>query len=114
MSKNKYKVIDRETGEEVIGVFVLDPADDPIAVASIQRYAELTPDEDLAVELNSWMESIEMLGLDMPPKCDYCGDVAKVKPSPYIGDTFRKMCKKCWNDTRKEYKNAHGEDIGEF
>lgn len=37
---NKYTVIDSETGEEVIGCFVLKPYKDPIALECLELYAK--------------------------------------------------------------------------
>jgi len=110
----KYTVIKNSTGEEVQGVFILKPESDPIAIAALQTYAELTDNETLAQDLTGWIEVMELMGYDMPPECDYCESVAKVKSSPFMADAGASMCKQCWNDTRKEYVDSHGEDIGEF
>jgi dimeric dUTPase (all-alpha-NTP-PPase superfamily) len=47
-------------------------------------------------------------------ECDYCGeDVDYTRPSPFMADTAS-MCRSCWNSTKEEYKNSHGEFIPEF
>lgn len=110
----KYLVTKISTGEEVEGVFILKPETDPIAIAALQRYAELTDDELLAGHISEWIEALEFMGSEMPPECDYCEDVAKVKSTPFLGDGGASMCKRCWDMTREEYKASHGEGIGEF
>lgn len=109
----KYQVKKLSTGEEVEGVFILKPYTDPIAIAALQRYAELTSDKLLSQQIEGWIEGIEFMGCEMPPECDYCESVAKVKSSPFMADAGASMCKYCWDDTRKEYIDSQGED-GEF
>lgn len=111
---DKYIVIENSTGEEVTEVFVLKPDTDPIAIAALQKYAELTSNKELESNLSVWIETLEMMGSEMPPKCDYCEDVAKVKSSPFMADAGAMMCRHCWDATREEYKNSNDEDIGEF
>jgi len=46
-------------------------------------------------------------------KCDYCSrSNVKVASSPYLADIgmSARMCKNCWEFTRK----SHAEEIGEF
>ncbi|TYS55776.1 hypothetical protein FZD47_25455 [Bacillus infantis] len=110
----KYQVTKTSTGEEVEGVFILKPDTDPIAIAALQKYAELTEDELLAGQISEWLEALELMGSELPTKCDYCEDIAKVKSSPFMGDAGASMCKCCWDITREEYRASHGEEIGEF
>ncbi|MCJ7840530.1 hypothetical protein MUB24_06260 [Lederbergia sp. NSJ-179] len=110
----KYRVLKSDTGEEINSFFVLKPDTDPVAIAALQRYAELTPNDQLSEELNCWLETLEMMGAQMPPKCDYCEDIAKVRTTPFLADSGAVMCEYCWNHTRREYKDSHGEDIGKF
>lgn len=112
---DKYTVINNETESPIDGAaFILRPDRDPIAIAALQRYAELTDNELLADDITGWLETLEFMGSDMPPECDYCESVAKVKSSPFMADAGASMCKQCWDDTRKEYIDSNGEDIGEF
>ena len=111
---DKYKVIKNSTKEEVAGAFVLLPESDPIAIAALKTYAELTDNVELANNIECWLETLEMIGKEMPPVCDYCEDIAKVKSTPFMADVGARMCKKCWDSTRREYRLSNGEEIGEF
>lgn len=112
---DKYTVINNETQKPIDGpAFILRPDRDPYAIAALQRYAELTVNEILAQDITGWIEVMELMGSDMPPKCDYCESVAKVKSSPFMADAGASMCKQCWDATRKEYIDSHSEDIGDF
>lgn len=51
----KYRVFNSETGEELKSFFVLKPDTDPVAIAALQRYAELTPDKELENDLYKWV-----------------------------------------------------------
>lgn len=110
----KYQVTKLSTGEEVEGVFILKPDSDPIAIAALLRYAELTDDELLSGHITDWVEALEFMGTEMPPECDYCEDVAKVKSTPFMADAGASMCKRCWDMTKEEYLASNGEDIGDF
>jgi hypothetical protein len=113
---NKYKILDCETGEEKQGsYFVLNPEKDPAAISALKRYVEMTPNRQLASDIENWLEAMEMMGVKQPTTCDYCGDeVRETKGSPFMADVSAKMCERCWNDTRKEYIASNGEDIGPF
>ncbi|MGG4267403.1 hypothetical protein [Peribacillus simplex] len=111
---DKYTVLNNETGEEVTGVFILKPETDPIAIAALQKYAELTTNKELENNLLVWFETLELMGTEMPPRCDYCEEVAKVRATPFLADAGSSMCEHCWDQTRKEYRNSHDEEIGEF
>lgn len=52
---SKYTVL--EDGEPVEDCFVLEPADDPAAIAAIEAYADATNDESLAEDLRAWIDS---------------------------------------------------------
>lgn len=57
---NKYQIINRETGQEAEGdYFVLKPAKDPAARAALMAYAEVTDNEQLAMEITFWVSAIE-------------------------------------------------------
>lgn len=56
---NKYKVINRETGEEVQGdYFVLKPKDDLAARAALETYANNTTNPKLAVGIRRWLSAV--------------------------------------------------------
>jgi hypothetical protein len=76
---------------------------------------EITTNKQLASDLLSWMEGLELVGVEQPPECDYCEEtVDKVRPSPFLGDVGSMMCKGCWDMTKNEYAASHDEHIGEF
>lgn len=57
---NKYRIINRETGEEVEGeYFVLQPDKDAAARPAILRYAEETENLKLSMELYKWIQRID-------------------------------------------------------
>jgi hypothetical protein len=114
---NKYKILDRETGEKKDGeYFVLKPSKDPAAFAALKRYAEITPNSELASNIESWLEYLEISGdVIKLPECSYCGGEAnKVRPTPFLADIGANMCKNCWDMTKEEYAVSHCEHIPEF
>jgi len=95
---NKYRVINRETGQEAEGeYFVLKPVKDPAARAALEAYAEATNNENLRVDLFAWLETMPEFR-----ECDWCGEPAT------------ELCRNCWEHDRDVYKGSYGEDIGEF
>jgi len=113
---DKYKILDGETGEEKQGTyFVLKPDTDPAAIAALQKYAEITTNEELAEHISCWIDGLKLTGVEQPPECDYCDEiVSKVRASPFLADGSAKMCKVCWDNTKKEYANSHDEYIPDF
>lgn len=53
----KYDVF--EDGERVADCFVLEPADDPAALAALKAYAKTTDGDALAADLAYWIAEIE-------------------------------------------------------
>jgi len=48
-------------------------------------------------------------------KCDYCDtDNTEVRGTPFLADVPAKMCRYCWEMTKKEYLASEGTYIGEF
>lgn len=48
-------------------------------------------------------------------KCDYCGESPViVRCTPFFADVPATMCKICWNFTKEEYADSHGEYIDKF
>lgn len=56
---NKYRVVETETHIGVEGHFVLRPARDPTALAALIHYAALTPNKELAADLQDWIERMQ-------------------------------------------------------
>ncbi|MFK3938918.1 hypothetical protein ACI2JA_15570 [Alkalihalobacillus sp. NPDC078783] len=113
----KYTVINNETAKPVEGfTFTLSPEKDPAAAYALKKYAEMTTNEQLATEIECYIESMEMIGtLKMPQECSYCEEPApKLRSSPYMADIGAEMCKHCWDLPRSRGKNVEGTDIGEF
>lgn len=48
----RYKVVDRETGEEVKGLFVIDPITDPHARAGLMAYARSVGDDNFQLSMD--------------------------------------------------------------
>lgn len=111
----KYR-IERTDGEPLSNEFrfVLSPESDPAAYAALKKYAEITENEQLSKELLCQIDYMELIGIEKPPKCDYCEEEAKVKGTPFLADAGARMCKPCWDMTRKEYKDSQDEEIGAF
>jgi hypothetical protein len=54
------------------------------------------------------------MGIYKIGKCDYCGNKDEiVRPTPFMAD-IAMMCEYCWNETKKEYADSHGEYIDDF
>lgn len=53
----KYEV--RKEGEPVDDCFVLEPTDDKAALEALRTYSRVTPDHELAVDLQCWIQDIE-------------------------------------------------------
>ncbi|MFD3260865.1 hypothetical protein ACE3MQ_19915 [Paenibacillus lentus] len=109
---DKYKIINRETGQEVEGNrFVLHPANDPAARAALETYAATTNNVQLELEIYVWLHSLPEL-----PKCDWCGEPAAELSHPHMFDLAigKRMCRHCWDHDREVYKGSYSEDIGEF
>lgn len=56
--KQKYIVFKRETGEELVGCFVLRPDKDSAAVEALKTYAKRTENKMLAIDISKWIERI--------------------------------------------------------
>src|SRR5690554_792173 len=109
---NKYQIINRETGEEVEGqYFVLKPEKDHAARAALEKYAEITNNEQLEQDIYAWLHSLPKV-----IECDWCGEPAEELSHPHMFDMAigSKMCRHCWDQDREVYKGSYGEDIGEF
>ncbi len=52
----KYQVW--KDGQSVTDVFVLRPNNDPAAKEAVLRYAEVTPDQELASDLRNWLAAL--------------------------------------------------------
>lgn len=48
----QYKVVDRQTGEEVKGLFVIDPIRDPHARAGLMAYARSVGDDNFQLSMD--------------------------------------------------------------
>ncbi|WP_049894990.1 hypothetical protein [Paenibacillus antibioticophila] len=60
---NKFKIVNRETGEEADGdFFVLKPINDPAARAALLTYAEKTDNKQLAVDIKVWLHTLSIGG----------------------------------------------------
>jgi hypothetical protein len=58
---SKYRVMKRDTGEELDGpCFVLRPDRDVAAMRALYRYAELTSDNQLREDLERWLDSMDV------------------------------------------------------
>lgn len=57
---SKYKIINRETGEEAYGCFVLKPLNDPAAVAALECYIQECRNLELAQDLALWLAGPEL------------------------------------------------------
>lgn len=54
------------------------------------------------------------MGIYKIGKCDYCGNRGEIiRPTPFMVD-IAMMCEYCWDETKKEYANSHGEYIDDF
>lgn len=109
---NKYKIINRETGQEVEGnLFVLKPGTDPAARAALFTYAAVTDNRQLAIEIHAWVSTLPDI-----LECDWCGEPATELSHPHMFDPAigKRMCRHCWEHDREVYKGSYGEDIGEF
>lgn len=109
---NKYQIINRETGQELVGAsFVLKPSNDSAARAALMAYAEVTDNRQLAIEITAWVSSLPEL-----MKCDWCDEPAAELSHPHMFDMAigKRMCRGCWDHDREAYKGVYGEDIGEF
>lgn len=57
---DKYTVINNETGHTAVGAwFILRPDKDAAAFGALLRYAELTPNTDLAMDITRWLSNME-------------------------------------------------------
>ncbi|TMV49382.1 hypothetical protein FE783_12770 [Paenibacillus mesophilus] len=67
---------------------------------AVVRMQETAPDE--------WMKQLTI--------CDWCNDKVQEVCRPHSFDTAsgEKMCRRCWDKDRTQYKRSHGEDIGPF
>ncbi|MFF2016242.1 hypothetical protein [Paenibacillus sp. NPDC058177] len=112
---NKYQIINRETGQEADGqFFVLKPASDPAARAALVTYAEATSNEQLGIDISTWISILPKLA-----KCDWCdtdvkGETELTHPHMFDMAIGGRMCRNCWEHDREVYKGSYGEDIGEF
>ena len=56
---DKYQVRQVHGGQRIEGFFVLRPNRDPTALAALIHYAALTPNKQLAADLEEWIERIQ-------------------------------------------------------
>lgn len=57
--KVKYNVTKVDTNELVGNCFVLRPDKDPVARFALEAYANFTPNEELAKDIEKWLDYIE-------------------------------------------------------
>ena len=70
---DKYSVVNKETGEQAKGVFVLKPSSDPAALKALKTYAEATTNFILKSEIEEWIKRIENPCL-FKPACKKTGE----------------------------------------
>jgi hypothetical protein len=55
---DKYKVVRRETNEEIDGAFILRPSTDVAAMIALATYAEATHNPCLGRDLRRWLRKL--------------------------------------------------------